>query len=83
MNSARELASDVRESRQTAVQVLKDFLKNIDDKEEDVHAFNVVDRDNALEAAVRIDEALAAGRDPGPLAGVPVALKDNLCTRKI
>ena len=77
MNSARKLASDVRESRQTAVQVLEEFLRNIDDKEEDVHAFNIVDRDNALEAAVRIDESLAAGRDPGPLAGVPVALKDN------
>lgn len=83
MNSARGLASDIRESRQTAVQVLEDFLKNIDDREDDVHAFNLVDRENALEAAAKIDETLASGRDAGPLAGVPVALKDNLCTRNL
>ena len=83
MNSARGLASDIRESRKTAVQVLEDFLKNIDDKEDDVHAFNLVDRENALEAAAKIDETLASGRDAGPLAGVPVALKDNLCTRNL
>ena len=67
MNSARGLASDIRESRQTAVQVLEDFLKNIDDREDDVHAFNLVDRENAFEAAAKIDETLASGRDAGPL----------------
>ena len=59
MNSARGLASDIRESRKTAVQVLEDFLKNIDDREDDVHAFNLVDRENALEAAAKIDETLS------------------------
>ena len=83
MNSARGLVSDIRESRKTAVQVLEDFLKNIDDKEDDVHAFNLVDRENAFEAAAKIDETLASGRDAGPLAGVPVAVKDNLCTRNL
>ena len=83
MNSARGLASDIRESRKTAVQVLEDFLKNIDVREDDVNAFNLVDRENALEAAAKIDETLASGRDAGPLAGVPVAIKDNLCTRNL
>jgi aspartyl-tRNA(Asn)/glutamyl-tRNA(Gln) amidotransferase subunit A len=40
-------------------------------------------RDEALAAADAVDAAVARGDDPGPLAGVPVALKDNLCTRGI
>ena len=63
--------------------VLEDFLQTIDAKERDVHAFNLVDRETAMEVAGKIDEAVASGRDPGPLAGVPVALKDNLCTRNL
>ncbi len=39
--------------------------------------------DEARAEAAAIDDAVAAGRDPGPLAGVPVALKDNMCTRGI
>ena len=49
----------------------------------DVHAFNLVTDELARATADRVDEAVAAGRDPGPLAGVPVALKDNLCTRGV
>ena len=40
-------------------------------------------RDEALAAADAVDAKVAAGEDPGPLAGVPVALKDNLCTTGI
>ena len=49
----------------------------------EIHAFNLVLADEARAAAAAIDAAVAAGRDPGPLAGVPVALKDNMCTRGI
>ena len=48
-----------------------------------MHAFNLVLADEARAAADAIDRRVAAGEDPGPLAGVPVALKDNLCTRGI
>ncbi|MEC8018295.1 MAG: Asp-tRNA(Asn)/Glu-tRNA(Gln) amidotransferase subunit GatA, partial [Actinomycetota bacterium] len=51
--------------------------------EEEVHAFNLVLRNEALRSAERIDERIAAGEQVGPLAGVPIALKDNLCTRGI
>ncbi|MGH9094573.1 MAG: Asp-tRNA(Asn)/Glu-tRNA(Gln) amidotransferase subunit GatA, partial [Acidimicrobiales bacterium] len=51
--------------------------------ERQVHAFNLVTEEHARAAAAAVDAAVAAGRDPGPLAGVPVALKDNLCTRGI
>ena len=39
--------------------------------------------DEARAAAAVVDDQVAAGEDPGPLAGVPIALKDNLCTRGI
>ena len=48
-----------------------------------MHAFNLVIADAARAAADEVDAAVAAGRDPGPLAGVPIALKDNLCTRGV
>jgi aspartyl-tRNA(Asn)/glutamyl-tRNA(Gln) amidotransferase subunit A len=48
-----------------------------------VHAFNLVVAEQARQAAARVDAEVAAGRDPGPLAGVPVALKDNMCTRGV
>jgi aspartyl-tRNA(Asn)/glutamyl-tRNA(Gln) amidotransferase subunit A len=48
-----------------------------------IRAFITVLDDSALERARLMDEQIAAGEDPGPLAGVPVALKDNLCVRDI
>jgi aspartyl-tRNA(Asn)/glutamyl-tRNA(Gln) amidotransferase subunit A len=81
--SARELAAGVRSGEWTAAVSLEEYLSAIDAGEADVHAFNLVTADEARAAAVAVDEAVAAGRDPGPLAGVPVALKDNMCTHGV
>ena len=67
----------------TAVDVVEEHLAAIDAREAELHAFNLVLADEARAAADAVDAAVAAGRDPGPLAGVPVALKDNMCTRGI
>jgi aspartyl-tRNA(Asn)/glutamyl-tRNA(Gln) amidotransferase subunit A len=80
---AVEIARAVRSGERSAVEVLEEHLARIDEREADVHAFNLVQRDDARAAAARIDAAVAAGEDPGPLAGVPIALKDNLCTRGV
>ncbi|MFM9089865.1 MAG: Asp-tRNA(Asn)/Glu-tRNA(Gln) amidotransferase subunit GatA [Cyanobium sp.] len=58
-------------------------LARIDAVEPQVHAFLEVCRDRALADADRIDAQRAAGDDLPPLAGIPVAIKDNLCTRGI
>ena len=81
MNSAQSLASDIREGRKSAASALEEHLEAIELREPEVHAFNLITREKAVEAAERIDQTVASGRDPGPLAGVPVALKHNLCTR--
>ncbi|HET6793055.1 MAG TPA: Asp-tRNA(Asn)/Glu-tRNA(Gln) amidotransferase subunit GatA, partial [Acidimicrobiales bacterium] len=58
-------------------------LEAIAGREATVHAFNLVTDDEARRRAGEIDAAVARGDDPGPLAGVPVAFKDNLCTRGV
>jgi aspartyl-tRNA(Asn)/glutamyl-tRNA(Gln) amidotransferase subunit A len=80
---AVEIAAGVRSGRTQARGVLEEHLARIDASEADVHAFNLVVADRARQTADRVDRAVAEGRDPGPLAGVPVALKDNLCTHGI
>ena len=81
--SAAQIASGVRSGTLKAVDVLEQHLGRIAAREGDVHAFNLVMADEARAAAAAIDAAVAAGNDPGPLAGVPLALKDNMCTRGI
>jgi aspartyl-tRNA(Asn)/glutamyl-tRNA(Gln) amidotransferase subunit A len=78
-----ESADAVRSGRRKAADVVEEHLGRIAEHEDEINAFNVVLADEARAAAARIDERIAAGDDPGPLAGVPVALKDNLCTRGV
>jgi aspartyl-tRNA(Asn)/glutamyl-tRNA(Gln) amidotransferase subunit A len=77
--TAQEIAAAVRAGSRTAADVLEEHLARIDEREGDVHAFNLVLRDEARVQAAAVD----AGDGTGALAGVPVALKDNLCTRGI
>ena len=66
-----------------AADVLERHLAAIDAGDAEIHAFNVVTADLAREQAAAVDEAVAAGRETGRLAGVPIALKDNMCTQGI
>ncbi len=77
------IAEGVRRGTLSAVDVLDDHLARIDAREGEIHAFNLVLADLARERAAEIDSIVAQGGDPGILAGVPVALKDNMCTRGI
>ncbi|MFZ9083555.1 MAG: Asp-tRNA(Asn)/Glu-tRNA(Gln) amidotransferase subunit GatA [Ilumatobacteraceae bacterium] len=81
--SAFEIAAEVRAGRLRAVDVLDAHLANVAARESEIHAFNTVTADEARRSAEAVDAAVAAGRDPGPLAGVPIALKDNMCTRGV
>ncbi|MGH9264889.1 MAG: amidase family protein, partial [Acidimicrobiales bacterium] len=81
--TAVEVAGDVRAGRRSAREVVEEHLTTISGREDELHAFNLVLADEARAAAAEVDRRVAAGEDPGPLAGVPVALKDNLCTRGI
>ena len=63
--------------------MVEEHLAAIEARESELHAFNLVLADRARAAAADVDRRVADGDDPGPLAGVPVALKDNLCTRGV
>jgi aspartyl-tRNA(Asn)/glutamyl-tRNA(Gln) amidotransferase subunit A len=78
--SAIETAAAVRTGERSARDVAQDALRSIREADGALHAFLVVTEEAALAKADAVDAALARGEDPGPLAGVPIALKDNLCT---
>ena len=79
MTSAIDIAAAVRDGSTTATAVLEEHLARIGEREAELHAFNLVTEEQARADAAAVD----AGERRGPLAGVPVALKDNLCTRGI
>ena len=78
--SALEIAAAVSSGERSAVSVVDEYLARIEAGDGEIHAFNLVTADLAREQAAAVDAVVASGGDPGPLAGVPIALKDNLCT---
>jgi len=75
---AEELAQRIRRREVSAVEALESALARTARVEPLVHAYLELFEETARESARAVDRRLAAGEDPGPLAGVPVALKDNL-----
>jgi aspartyl-tRNA(Asn)/glutamyl-tRNA(Gln) amidotransferase subunit A len=70
----------LRKGEVSARQLTESCLARIDSVDAQVHAFLEVTRERALADADRIDLARAAGQELPPLAGIPIAIKDNLCT---
>ncbi|HSZ38106.1 MAG TPA: Asp-tRNA(Asn)/Glu-tRNA(Gln) amidotransferase subunit GatA [Acidimicrobiales bacterium] len=79
--TAVALAAAVRSGGRSARDAIDEALAAVAADDDRFHSFLDVMTEEARAQAEAIDAAIAAGRDPGPLAGVPVALKDNLCTR--
>ncbi len=81
--SAVELAQAIKAGETTAVEAMKAVLDRIDASEESIHAYVTIDREAALAKAEAVQKQIEAGELTGPLAGVPVAIKDNMCTEGI
>jgi aspartyl-tRNA(Asn)/glutamyl-tRNA(Gln) amidotransferase subunit A len=79
----RAIAAAVRSGEASAASVVEEALRRTDRHDGRLHCFNLLTEDEAREAAAGVDDSVARGIDPGPLAGVPIALKDNLCTSGI
>ncbi|WP_103504573.1 MULTISPECIES: Asp-tRNA(Asn)/Glu-tRNA(Gln) amidotransferase subunit GatA [unclassified Streptomyces] len=81
--TAAETAAKIASGEVTAVAVTEAHLARIDAVDEKVHAFLHVDREGALEQARAVDARREAGEELGPLAGVPLALKDIFTTQGV
>ncbi len=78
--SAVELSAAIKQGKVTAVEAMEAVLSRIDERERDINAYVTIDREQALKAAAAVQEKIEKGELNGVLAGVPVAVKDNLCT---
>lgn len=74
--AALAIAAEVRSGKRTATEVARDTLARIAEHDGRYNAFTAVTEARALREAAAVDAAIAAGRDPGPLAGVPFAVKN-------
>jgi len=82
-STAIGIAAAVRSGDMSAVDAVEQSLERIGASDGDIGAFLTVTASSARDEAAAIDAAVASGSDPGPLAGVPIAIKDNMCTRGI
>ena len=78
--TAVELGKKIKNKEVTVVEATKAALDAIDAKEDKVNSFVTVDREGALKRAEEVQKLIDDGKLDGPLAGVPVAIKDNMCT---
>ena len=78
--TAVELAAAIKKREVTVKEAVEAVLDNIEKKEDTYHCYVTVDREGALKQAEEIQKKINDGTLSGPLAGVPVAIKDNMCT---
>ena len=81
--SAVELSAAIREGRITATDAMEAVLARIDAREKDINAYVTIDREQAMRAAAEAQAKIEKGELTGLLAGVPVAVKDNICTQDL
>ena len=77
--TAVELGKKIKDKEISVVEAATAFLDSIEAKEKDIHAFVTVDREGAIKRAKEVQKLIDDGILNGPLAGVPVAIKDNMC----
>src|ERR1700674_28145 len=76
LGSVRAIAEDVRAGRASAVEIARQALARIAARDGAINAFTAVLEERALAEAAVVDAVRAGGSDPGPLAGVPFAVKN-------
>lgn len=79
--TALELGQMIKDGRISSVELTKAMLDNIEKAEKDINAFVTVDAEGALKRAAKLQAKIDAGEELSPLAGVPMGIKDNICTR--
>ena len=81
--SALQLAAEIKAKKISVTEVVRNTLDDIKKRDKDINAFLTVTADYALKRAKEIDALIAKGKNLSPLAGVPIAIKDNISTANI
>lgn len=79
--TALELGKKIKQKEISVNEAVRASLSQISEIEDKVHAYVTVDKEGALKRAEEVQKEIGAGRLQGPLAGVPAAIKDNICTK--
>lgn len=81
--SIKELVNKIQNKEISCEEVVSYYIKNIKEKEESIKAFISLQEEKALKKAKELDEKIAKGEKVGKLSGIPIAIKDNLCTNGV
>lgn len=81
--TAVELGKKIQAKETNAVEAVQAVLAQIDKMDDTIHSYVTVDKEGAMERAKKVQKQIEEGAINGPLAGVPVAIKDNMCTEGI
>ena len=81
--SIKQLVAKIKSGEVKSYDVVKSYIDTIDKREDKVDAFLLLQTDEALKKAQEIDEKVAKGENLGLLAGIPIAIKDNICTHGV
>ena len=79
--SATELAKKIKAGEITSEEAAKASLAQIAKEDQKIRAYLTVDEEKVLARAKEVDNGIRSGKYTGPLAGVPIAVKDNICTK--
>ncbi|WP_330204448.1 Asp-tRNA(Asn)/Glu-tRNA(Gln) amidotransferase subunit GatA [Cyanobacterium sp. Dongsha4] len=83
MTSIKKLHQQIKNKERSAVEITQEYLQRIGELEPKLKSFLCVTSDLALETAKQVDEKVAKGEEIGVLAGIPIAIKDNMSTKGI
>lgn len=79
----KELVNKIQNKEISCEEVVSYYIKNIKEKEESINAFISLQEEKALKKAKELDVKIAKGEKVGKLSGIPIAIKDNLCTNGV
>ena len=81
--SIKELVNKIKNREISCEELISYYIKNIKEKEEGIDAFILLQEEKALNKAKELDKKIAKGEKVGRLVGIPIAIKDNICTKDV